>query len=256
MTVSKAPTGIESAFRNLEYERELDRIKRSMATSSSGGPLAAVAMWSGFGTQTLVTGAWKTLVPAQPTTISNAGDFIVGADGSIKPKYAGWYHIAASVYFVDAAVAHCTIGGNPNDVNYSGEAYDGSASGGKILTPEATMRLTANQAVYVTASGGGTNGALIRELALTLVGGPTGPQGPPGTPGMPGAPGAGGDLAYVHTQGAASASWVVPHNLNKFPSVSVVDSGGSVVLPDVLYTDANHVTVQFGSATSGKAYCN
>lgn len=61
---------------------------------------------------------------------------------------------------------------------------------------------------------------------------------------------------YTHTQGSPAATWNVAHNLNKYPSVDVVDSGGSVVIPNVVYNDLNNVTITFGSATSGKAYCN
>ena len=77
-----------------------------------------------------------------------------------------------------------------------------------------------------------------------------GPEGPPGTPGS------GGDKNYVHNQSSPASVWNVVHSLAKFPSVSVVDTGGSTVLPDVLYTDANNVQLLFGSATSGKAYIN
>jgi len=65
-----------------------------------------------------------------------------------------------------------------------------------------------------------------------------------------------GDKTYVYTQGSPSATWDIVHNLGKFPSVSVVDSGGSVVIPSVEYIDVNTVRVTFGSPTSGKAYVN
>ena len=66
----------------------------------------------------------------------------------------------------------------------------------------------------------------------------------------------GGDLTYVHNQGSPASVWTITHNLNKYCSVDVVDSGGSVVVPDVHYDSLNAVTITFGSATSGKAYCN
>jgi hypothetical protein len=70
-------------------------------------------------------------------------------------------------------------------------------------------------------------------------------------------PGAtGGDLSYVFTQATAATSWSVTHNLGKYPSVTVVDSGNSVLLADVHYVDTNSLTVNFGAATSGKAYMN
>jgi hypothetical protein len=75
-------------------------------------------------------------------------------------------------------------------------------------------------------------------------------------PGAAGGAGAGGDLTYVHNQGSPSASWAVAHNLGKYPAVDVVDTGGSVIIPSVIYVDANNVTLSFGSPTSGKAYAN
>lgn len=60
----------------------------------------------------------------------------------------------------------------------------------------------------------------------------------------------------IWTQGSLLATWVLTHNLGKYPSVDVVDSGGNVVWPDVQYTDLNTVTLNFASPTSGKAYLN
>ena len=68
--------------------------------------------------------------------------------------------------------------------------------------------------------------------------------------------GGGGDLHFVYTQLSPSTSWSVAHNLGKFPSVEVIDSGSSVIIPDVSYIDANNVAISFASATSGKAYLN
>jgi len=36
----------------------------------------------------------------------------------------------------------------------------------------------------------------------------------------------------------------------------VVDTGGTVIIPNVHYDSANQVTIMFGAATSGKAYLN
>lgn len=66
----------------------------------------------------------------------------------------------------------------------------------------------------------------------------------------------GADANYVFSQLSAAATWSVAHNLGKYPAVSVVDSGGSELLPDITYVDANHVTLGFGAPTSGKAYLN
>lgn len=86
--------------------------------------------------------------------------------------------------------------------------------------------------------------------------GPMGPVGPQSTvPGPQGPPGASGST-YIHDQGAVSAVWVISHNLGWWPSVSVVDTGGSLVEPDVHYDSDDQVTLTFGSPTSGKAYLN
>jgi len=61
---------------------------------------------------------------------------------------------------------------------------------------------------------------------------------------------------YTHTQASASSIWTITHNLNCFPSVTVVDSAGSVVTGDVEYISATVVRVTFVAAFAGKAYLN
>jgi hypothetical protein len=68
--------------------------------------------------------------------------------------------------------------------------------------------------------------------------------------------GGSGDLSFVFTQLSAAATWNVVHNLGKYPSVSVVDTGGNELLVTVLYIDANTLTISLASPTSGKAYMN
>ena len=65
-----------------------------------------------------------------------------------------------------------------------------------------------------------------------------------------------GDKHYKHVQTAALASWSITHNLKKYPSVSVVDSGGSQVIGDVVYHDINSLTVSFTAEFDGEAYIN
>jgi hypothetical protein len=64
------------------------------------------------------------------------------------------------------------------------------------------------------------------------------------------------DATHVHEQSSPSASWAITHNLGKYPSVTVVDSAGSVVIGDVTYNNLNQVTLSFGGAFSGKAFFN
>jgi len=64
------------------------------------------------------------------------------------------------------------------------------------------------------------------------------------------------DKNYVHNQVVASNTWSVSHNLNKYPSVTIVDSGENVVIGDVQYIDLNNIKITFTSTFSGKAYFN
>lgn len=82
--------------------------------------------------------------------------------------------------------------------------------------------------------------------------GPAGPEGPEGPQGPPGPE----PIAYVHTQAASATTWVITHNLGRYPSVEVVDSAGSLVLGSVRYIDANQIELTFVYPFSGKAYLN
>ena len=59
-----------------------------------------------------------------------------------------------------------------------------------------------------------------------------------------------------HTQANPSAIWTINHGLNKFPSVTVVDSAGTQVLGDVQHIDNDNLTITFVNQFSGKAYLN
>jgi len=59
---------------------------------------------------------------------------------------------------------------------------------------------------------------------------------------------------YVHNQPTASTNWAITHNLKMYPSVTVVDSGGTHVMGEVTYNTLNTATVAFTSPFSGKAY--
>jgi hypothetical protein len=94
---------------------------------------------------------------------------------------------------------------------------------------------------------GGAVGQVLTKVSTTDF--DAGWQTPPG--------GAGGDdAAYVHTQSTATAVWTVAHNLGKYPSVTVTDSAGSTILPDIHYDSTAQVTLTFGSPTSGLVFCN
>ena len=65
------------------------------------------------------------------------------------------------------------------------------------------------------------------------------------------------DKFFVFEQGISSDTWRIMHNLEKRPSVTVVDSSDSTIIPDeIIYVDNNYIILNFLSAFSGKAYLN
>lgn len=65
-----------------------------------------------------------------------------------------------------------------------------------------------------------------------------------------------GISTYTHDQGIPSATWTVVHNLDKHPSATVVDTGGTVVAGEITYVSSNEIEILFQAAFSGKAYLN
>ena len=61
-------------------------------------------------------------------------------------------------------------------------------------------------------------------------------------------------VAYQHTQGVTSSSWIITHNLGFYPNITVKDSAGSIVEGEIVYDSANQVTLNFQAAFSGLAY--
>lgn len=59
---------------------------------------------------------------------------------------------------------------------------------------------------------------------------------------------------HVHTQGTVSSTWTISHSLGGRPSVTVVDSAGTVVFGEVQYLSNTQVRVVFSAPFSGSAY--
>lgn len=64
------------------------------------------------------------------------------------------------------------------------------------------------------------------------------------------------DKNYVHIQSEASDEWIIVHNLNKYPSVSIINSAGDEVIGDVHYDSVNQVTLTFEGSFKGRATLN
>lgn len=64
------------------------------------------------------------------------------------------------------------------------------------------------------------------------------------------------DKHFAYEQATASDTWTIHHNLNKFPSVSIVDTANTQVVGEVEYIDTNTVRITFNAPFGGYAYLN
>jgi hypothetical protein len=103
----------------------------------------------------------------------------------------------------------------------------------------------------------GTNGVDGNDGAQGPIGltGATGPQGPQGTQGpegprgIQGIQGPTGNTNFIAIQFEYPMStWVLEHNLNTYPTVTLTDLEGAVISGNVVYTDSNTITVTFVSS--------
>lgn len=109
------------------------------------------------------------------------------------------------------------------------------------LRPLAQHHLTNASAIIVTQVKLGA-GATLPSSGKQLVGTSTGS--------------AWQDRTFRHVQGAAATVWNINHNLNCRPSITVVDSVGTVVIGQVEYLDDSNVRLTFSAAFGGEAYLN
>lgn len=66
----------------------------------------------------------------------------------------------------------------------------------------------------------------------------------------------GSDANYLHTQTVPSTTWIINHNLDKYPAVTIVDSAGSEVEGAVQHVSRNQVVLSFNVAFGGSAFLN
>jgi hypothetical protein len=64
------------------------------------------------------------------------------------------------------------------------------------------------------------------------------------------------DKNFYFTQTTASDTWVITHNLNKYPSATVIDSAGTEVVGNITYNSLNQITITFSGAFKGSATLN
>lgn len=61
---------------------------------------------------------------------------------------------------------------------------------------------------------------------------------------------------FVYEQGIPATEWVINHNLNKRPSIDLVDYNGEVFEAYREYTSDNQVIIRLDNAGTGYAYLN
>lgn len=56
---------------------------------------------------------------------------------------------------------------------------------------------------------------------------------------------------HEHVQTTASTSWVITHNLNRYPPMTVLNGSGEVIVGEVKHDSKNQVTITFSQALTG-----
>lgn len=65
-----------------------------------------------------------------------------------------------------------------------------------------------------------------------------------------------GGNTFVFEFDSSQLVWTINHNLNKRPSVTVVDSAQNILTPAVEYLDDNNIRIEFNAPFKGTAYLN
>ena len=66
----------------------------------------------------------------------------------------------------------------------------------------------------------------------------------------------GSDKNFVFTQSTLSTSWVIEHDLDKYPAVEIVSTAHDKIVGSVSFDSVNQITINFTQPTSGKAFLN
>lgn len=68
--------------------------------------------------------------------------------------------------------------------------------------------------------------------------------------------GGGNDKNYIYEQTEAKDVWVINHDLEKYPSVIIVDDNNIVIVGEIEYMNKNQVIIRFNKNETGKAILN
>lgn len=64
------------------------------------------------------------------------------------------------------------------------------------------------------------------------------------------------DNNFEYVQAVPASTWLIDHTLNKYPSVTVIDSANTIVIGEVTYNSDTQLVITFQSAFTGKAILN
>lgn len=64
------------------------------------------------------------------------------------------------------------------------------------------------------------------------------------------------DKTLTHTQVIPSVEWVIPHNLNKYPDVLIIDNFNEIIIGKIMYDDTNTLHITFTNEINGIAILN
>ena len=64
------------------------------------------------------------------------------------------------------------------------------------------------------------------------------------------------DKTFVHIQSTPSAEWTITHNLNKYPSIIIVDNNFIAKMGEIKYLGMQSVQISFDQPFAGRAFLN
>lgn len=124
-----------------------------------------------------------------------------------------------------------------------------------ITTTEDTTIVTTQEREIITISDSGNQEITIVEDSITDIEiitikdrGEAGVKGDTGDTGPPSIA-----VGFTHYQNTASDTWICNHNLNIWPTVSVLSPGMVEMIGEVVYISTNQVQIRFSMPTTGIA---
>lgn len=68
--------------------------------------------------------------------------------------------------------------------------------------------------------------------------------------------GGGSDKNYIYEQTEAKNTWIITHNLGKYPCVNLIDDNNIKIMGEIKYISENEIIARFNKEYTGKAILN